>query len=413
MMGRPVTPAADGSVPLSESPTFIQIEDGKLPAVQISEGARVVRGGETELAGDWTTASLPKSVELHGNRLSAAKDAPSGEYLIWNRRTDGTWTALPVNVLPRFAVESAELAWPSDKAVPVVRMTLRSYGENMEVLPMVRLDGAAPRFAERVALAANEKKTVEVELRDLPLGRRWTGTAAVEGRVEDRVETAQAPLDIAVVTGGAFATADAIDWAHVPRHMSRGWLEFGRTADAPIRPEDCSATLQWASSPQGLHLHIEVQDDDHVQDRDPAQMWQQDSLQIAFDVDADKPWQYNVNNDVVGLNGHRIFEYGVSLRDGHSQTARWRENLVKLGNDAPALDAKASRMGSTTSYDITFAWQTLGLQQAPAAGSSIGFDLVVNDVDASNRRRHGLEMFGGINASKEPEQFGRLILRNP
>ena len=52
-----------------------------------------------------------------------------------------------------------------------------------------------------------------------------------------------------------------------------------------------------------------------------------------------------------------------------------------------------------------------GARPETPAGTSIGFDVVINDVDAPRDRRHGMEIFGGINSSKDPERFGRLLLR--
>ena len=412
MTGRTVTPNEKGVIPVSESPTFIELEDAALPAVQLQSPASVIRGSEVQLNGDWSGAAVSSALSLDGNRLKATDAAAAGEYLVLARNGDGSWKAAPVNVLPRFAVESASPSWPAGAAQPVVRMTVRAHGDPVSVLPTVKLNGAAPRFGERVDVAADGSATVDVPLNDLPLDRRWTGKAVVEARVNGQVETSEAPLDLAVVPGGHFGNDESPDWSTVPKVASAGWPSFGPGTDVkPVAPEDCSATLQWAYAPKGLHLRIDVRDDAHQQSRDPQQMWQQDSLQIGLDVDADKPWQANLNNDLVGLNGHRVFEYGVALRDGQAVTARWREDIVKLAADAPPVAAKVTRQGDHTIYDITFPWPSLGLSGAPAAGTSIGFDLVVNDTDAPTGKRHGLEMFSGINASKDPEQFGRLLLR--
>jgi len=413
MTGRTVTPNEKGVVPVSESPTFIELEDAELPAVQQQSPTSVIRGGEVQLNGDWNGAAVPAALSLEGNQLKATDAAAAGEYLILARNSDGSWKSAPITVLPRFSVESASPAWPTGAAQPVVRMTVQAHGDPVNVLPSLKLNGAAPRFGERVEIPANGSATVEVPLDDLPLDRRWMGKACVEARVNGQVEVSDAPLDLAIVPGGHFESGDEpLDWSNIPKITSAGWSTFGLGTDVkPITPEDCSATLQLAYSPKGLHLRIDVRDDTHLQTRDPQQMWQQDSLQIGLDVDADKPWRANLNNDLVGLNGHRVFEYGVALRDDKPMTARWREDIVKLAPDAPPVSAKVTRQEDHTIYDVLFPWSSLGLTEAPASGSSIGFDLVVNDTDAPPSKRHGLEMFGGINASKDPEKFGRLLLR--
>jgi hypothetical protein len=413
MMGRTLTPDAHGMVALTESPTFIELDDGALPAIQTRKPVSVIRGREIDLPGDWNGATVSAPLTLQGDHLAVPDSAAAGEYLVMARSADGNWSAAPVQVLPRFAVESAQIRWPDGRPAPVVRMNVRAYGNVVNIQPIVRLNGAAPRFGGRVDIPADQTVSVDVPLDNLPLDRRWTGVAAVEARVNGRVESAETPLDVALVPGGfAVPASETIDWSPIPQIGSSGWSSFGPGTDGkPPAPEDCSATLQWTWSDQGLHFHIQVRDDVHVQTREPAQMWQQDSLQFAFDVDADQPWKMNVNNDVVGLNGHRIFEYGVALRDGQSVTARWRDAIVKLPDHLPPIAAHVRRDGDQTIYDVTFPWAVLGLSQAPAANTSIGFDLVVNDMDAPPSRRHGLEIFSGINSSKDPETYGRLLLR--
>lgn len=413
MMGRSVTPDAHGMIALTESPIFIELDDGALPAIQTRKPVSVIRGREVDLPGDWNGATVSSPLTLQGNHLKVPESAVAGEYLVMARAADGNWSAAPVQVLPRFAVQSAEVRWPDGRSAPLIHMNVRAYGNAVAVQPIVRLTGAAPRFGERVDVPADQTVGVDVPLDELPLDRRWTGTAAVEAHVSGRVESAEAPVDVAIVPGGVFVSAlAAIDWSKIPQIGSNGWSSFGPGTDGQhLAPEDCSATLQWTWSDQGLIFHIQVRDDVHVQDREPAQMWQQDSLQFAFDVDADKPWQMNVNNDMVGLNGHRIFEYGVALRNGQAVTARWRDTIVKLPENLPPIAAHVSRQGDHTIYDVTFPWAVLGLNQAPAVNTSIGFDMVVNDVDAPAGRRHGLEIFGGINSSKDPEKYGRLLLR--
>ena len=412
MMGRAVTPDASGRIRLSESPLFIELDDGKLPEIRMGEAIQVVRGSTANLAGHWANASLPAPLALENNRLTVPDTAPAGDYLVFARDEKGDWSAAPIQVLPRFVVESAKIVWPQDRSKPIMRLSIKSHGKQVNVLPVVRFDGLAPRFGERVDVPADRAVSVDVSLAGIPLDRRWTGTAAVEARSDGRVEVAQTAAEVAVLPGGYVDAGTSVDWSKLPVVRSNGWTPFATgSVKNDFGPEDCSAELQWAWSETGLHFNIRVRDDEHLQVKEPQQMWQQDSLQLAFDVDADKPWQMNLNNDLVGLNGHRVFEYGVSLRDGHEQTARWREAIVKLPDRLPEIVTNIKRDDAHTSYELTFPWPVLGLARAPEEGTSIGFDLAINDADTPPRARHGLEIFGGIQASKDPERYGRLLLR--
>jgi len=138
-------------------------------------------------------------------------------------------------------------------------------------------------------------------------------------------------------------------------------------------------------------------------------MWQEDSIQIAFDVDADKEWQpNNVGN---GFNGHRIFEYGVALSSKGSSPMVWRYRAdapdFKAACEEPRIIADVKRTDGRTVYAGFFPWETLSLSKAPRVGSNIGFALLVNDSDKSNDR-HGLAFFEGIRSVKDPVLYGKL-----
>jgi hypothetical protein len=159
----------------------------------------------------------------------------------------------------------------------------------------------------------------------------------------------------------------------------------------------------------GLHFRIVVGDAVHQQKQSPQSMWQEDSVQLAFDLDADKPWVANAG----GFAGHaRVFEYGAALAPDGPMVWRWisYDKALPAGTDERRVLAHIARQGTETIYDLTFPWTVLGASTPPPAGSRLGFSFLVNDSDGATGRR-SLEVFGGIGDAKDPARFGALWLR--
>ena len=162
----------------------------------------------------------------------------------------------------------------------------------------------------------------------------------------------------------------------------------------------------------GFHLLVDVSDDFHYQIADPVSMWMDDSLQIAFDMDASSPWLYNNIGDG-RFNGHRIFEYGVAhpSKGGEPVVWRWRADApdMKANCTDPSVKVSVIRNGANILYEVFFPWRSLGLEDSPAAGSFLGFSLAVNDTDKGGDR-HALLLGNGIVDGKDPERFAKLYL---
>ena len=152
-------------------------------------------------------------------------------------------------------------------------------------------------------------------------------------------------------------------------------------------------------------------------------MWRYDSLQLGFDVDADKPWSPNLQ---FGWNGHRIFEYGVGARSpGKTFNWRWIAHDPKLGSQTSddRVRTEFTRNGDKSVYEIAIPFVALGLDRAPEPDTSFGFALLVNDTDEKpfapagkeakigSGVRHGVGLFGGINDNKDFRKYGKIWFR--
>lgn len=398
-LGRPL-PVEGASLAVGPAPVFFELPDSRalfdaktLPAKAVAPGTRVKL--------PWPGSLAAPEMTLEGDQAVIAADATSGDYSVLGKVGDA-YEVQPIRVLAPLSVEGPDFTLsPNGRRLIATTRVESPISEEVRVTVRITLDDGT--VAETKAnLKPNRVSRVGVAIPGFEPGRRYQGklTAFLEGNIVGRFEK---DIDQTYLFCPVVST---VDWSAIPAVDISGWNPF----PTALAPSDCSARFKTAVTAEGFRLFVEVADDVHDQTQTPANLWNGDSIQFAFDVDADKEWQpNNVGN---GYNGHRIFEYGVALSSADRQPLVWRWRADAPGftaaSEEPRILARLGRQGNVTRYDITLPWPVLGLSAPPAPGSNLGFSLVVNDLDGGNDKRHGLRIFGGISESKNPEKFGKL-----
>jgi hypothetical protein len=404
MVGRPL-PASD-TLALSASPIFLEFSRAQSPSIEMLARLDVMRGGE-DLAlprgGEWIA---PHPLAVRNGRLAVPATATNGDYLLLTR--DGEkWLGQRVRVIPPLEARPPVLAWPADQAEPSLETTVISHSTVPVTTRLaVKLDGSRDRFLEASKIAPGETRRLTVPLDGLSSGKRYRGKLEVDSRHEGRRDEISLPLDFTILAAASVPRGKQPDWSQIPAVDFSGWDPFG----GPIAPEDCSATVQAAHGVEGLHLRVVVRDEEHLQTRTGEDIWSQDSIQIGLDPDHQKTWEAN---DLFGLKGHRVFEYGVAWNGKQPMTWRWVSYVPELpvGVAEPRVRLRAEREGDLTTYDILFPWGVMGLDRPMVAGSAIGISLSLADADTGKAGRRALRLYGGIAEGKDPEKYGPLWLR--
>ncbi|MFK4759914.1 sugar-binding protein [Microbacterium sp. ZW T5_45] len=170
--------------------------------------------------------------------------------------------------------------------------------------------------------------------------------------------------------------------------------EHGRyVALAGAQPEssDLDAVFALSWSDEGLRIHAEVEDEEHVPSDTVERLWSGDSVQFA--VAAGLP----------GESPRSRVEFGARL--GAQGAADVHRYTAPVGPDA-GVTADIGRESTTTTYDILASWDALGID--PTAGA-FSFSLLVNDNDGGVRQGF-LEWGSGIGPSKDAALFLPVVL---
>lgn len=167
-----------------------------------------------------------------------------------------------------------------------------------------------------------------------------------------------------------------------------GWLWVATPDPGVGLPQselDLSATLSLRWDNTRLYLAVVVRDDTHVNDAGGYDIWEGDSIQVAFDVEQGRSpydWEYGFANTSRGLVAHR-----------------WRDGDADLTKD---MQFAVVRYGAITMYEVAFEARHLGVTEFPS--TALRLSVAVNDNDGEERRA-ALELVSGIVGSKTAEHF--------
>lgn len=383
MMGRPVTPGKNGNFTVSPSPIYLEYPTRAIYSLKEGKPLRVAQGKDVHLP--LLPQAVPAPLQIDGQILKVPADAPAGRYLMLARKGKN-WQAASVEVASNVELLGHELTWPADSDVMLAKTRVRSHLKKpLQLQTTVQLEGV-PSVAKTVTVQPNATVEITVPLSNLVAGRRYVGRMVIHPK-----NTTITPISLPM---------DLIPVPCVPTKDSAQRIPLDKNNEA---------TLEMSYNSQGLHLRVTVKDEDHINSHVGKNIWLEDSLQFAFDMDAEKPWVANVG----GYDGHfRVYEYGVALSNNKPVNWRWisYDKSLPLYQAEKRIRAAITRKDGYTNYRILLPWKVLGLDGPPKPGTSFGFAMVVNDTDAKGKQKT-LTLFDGIAGDKSPYLFGRVWIR--
>jgi hypothetical protein len=148
------------------------------------------------------------------------------------------------------------------------------------------------------------------------------------------------------------------------------------------------AFVTWDSD--SLDVEVQMLDATDFNDSDPN--WEDDSVEIYLDLNNAGTATYETANDFQIT----VPRAAVALSGSTNYTAA---SIVVM------------RTNSATGYtlQISIPWNALQGAASPV-GSTIGFDIGVNDDSDGGTRNHQLMLYGGPNNYQDTSQFGELVL---
>lgn len=157
---------------------------------------------------------------------------------------------------------------------------------------------------------------------------------------------------------------------------------------------DCSAEFQIAWSDDAFHFRCTVKDDVHLQEHTDGQIWEHDSVQIAFDPlrNAWSAWGYAADD----------YEYGFALSPSGPICWSWFAPKGKSVGEVKTIRPSITRDGVVTTYEIAIPWSELKPLE-PRSGAKFGLSVLINDDDGQGRG--WMEWGGGIAHAKDPRRF--------
>lgn len=270
-------------------------------------------------------------------------------------------------------------------------------------------------FAGKITLTASrglEVKPAEIDTSIDPHGLE----AAVFGVTADKT-AAPGHYAVFVDVGGKMK-----DWAavEVPVLAKRpagkikidgkldDWADAASFAIAkPINGADGKLTYEFigkgmfAYDDAGFYAAFQVDDAKHVQNRDVWDLWQEDSIQVAFDPLMD--------GARVASGGYRTddYEYGFAQTAKGPVVGRSQAADGKPVGAIKSVPFAFSEAGGKSVYEIAFPWSELA-PFVPGKDKTFAVSVLVNRNDGGGRSY--VEWGGGIGEGKDPRKFIPVIL---
>jgi len=408
MVGRKLVLPENGKpLILSPSPVYLETSDNFLCRMKTLPPTKVCASSSVPVPpGKWQIMA-PAPLTVTGDKIHVPEGCPFGDYMVFLKGKDSTITGWPLKMTLPLSVKETEVVWPTDSQQPSLRVTIAATVDiaagGVAVLSVAPDKNTTQPLPE---IKSGSECTILFPLNNYTQGIESKAVVSLNFPYNNKTAKTTSPCAFTVITCGKI-TGTALSANAQPSISSAAWNSFGTSK---MTPQDCSAKMHIAYAVNGLYLNVSVTDNEHVQKVQADELWKEDSIQIAFDVDAEKPWQ--TNNMNYGFNGHRIFEYGAALgEDGTCKIWRWLAYDPRLKSGKPTdVQVGISRKGSVTEYRLFFPWSSLGLDKAPPEGTALGFSLAINDKDKTGSR-HGLRLFNGIVDGKDPRTYGRIWFR--
>ncbi len=364
--------------------------------VPISEAATLSSSAAIELP---ISAVLPQGIFWPLENMSSDIAFLSPGRYSGLRKNKNNWEVIPIDLVTPLTIKKTEIIWPLNKKQPQIQVTLKSNIANATQTPHVWLNTNQPK---KLSIPAGSIRQVVFNTDNFAPAKVMHSEINISDKNSNTIST---KLDWSALA--AYSVNKNNQWTDFT-----DWAPFGVSGDGGL----CKGALKLEYSEKEFIVQVRVTDDEHFQkntNASPDRLWAADSLQIAFDMDATKPWVAGVVGS--GLSGHRIFEYSVSAESvGKAVVFRERSYTEGITPNIIATDinAQMTRKDNETVYTISFPWKSLGVDKPLNAGDVIGFALAVNDVDPSRKaKRHGLRIFKGITESKDAKLYGRVWLR--
>jgi hypothetical protein len=323
---------------------------------------------------DWFV--LPVT-EATGTRLARQWQTALVQTLAFEAATDGPSRLQLRNVLD-FPVQ---VEMGSDEASSTTTLSPGETGRLALEVDVPAAQWAAPVWRGRLAA------TAQIALRGVGDGIPFEAQMAREVVVR---EASYAVMRMAAPT----IDGDLADWPDGPRMWIDGASPTVVNPEAYSGDADLRAAIRVGWSASGLHLAFAV-DDDEVTDTAGASTWQVDGVELYVDG---RPEAQRTTGYADGVSQNIL----PALRPGSTPEG----NRAWRGKDDFRWSARRTDRGYTV--EVTIPAPRIRPGWTPAAGDSVRFDAMVNDLDGAALSHQRLWSTGG--ASSSTAGYGLLVL---
>lgn len=277
---------------LSQNIIYLYSNDKSLLDLEMLPAQKLL--ANSELEHNLVNPIVFAPLEIRQNKVYAPTYTRHGDYMALGK-IDNQFKAIPIRIPGAIELFNPNIIWELDQ-MPVVKITLQSNFDMVKEIQLIgELNGTTLKSKEEI-IKGND--SIQLTL-DLPEHIVKNGGSLILKAIDKQGNSSNSEkVDISLLP--VFKTnSEKINWDKIAK---LNWNTFDAFSDknynsAHFDNGECSATLQGAYNEHGLIFRIIVKDDEHHQKEIGADIWKNDSIQLAFDVDSAKPWEPNAQLD--------------------------------------------------------------------------------------------------------------------
>lgn len=396
---------------ISPSPVYAEFSGTGLAKIQETPVQTILPEEKFSLHADEILQPPYLKKDQQGN-FFIPESAPLGFYTVMSRNGE-EWTAHRYKAISPLTVQYSNLLWSGNKSeFPELQFQAASHlKEKTEALFSLKFRNGSV-LTQKCILIPEKTRKVSFKLPEIANGKRYTGILTVSCK-KPFSWLSSCEFDATPLAADRYTVEPGEQiWKRIEKIKINPWSISEKSQE---KISSTPAFFQMYASPFGFHLRVTANDPDLQRNAIWSEMWKSDSLQFAFDLDADREWQpNNVGN---GLNGHRVVSFGLAYRADKTIPMHWCfAGYVEGVRSGPAFElsktCKVARneQKKQTVYTAAIPWKLIGANKMPSIGKKIGFALLLNDENGKEGRKT-IPFFHGI-MKPDAAKYGKFILRD-
>jgi hypothetical protein len=162
---------------------------------------------------------------------------------------------------------------------------------------------------------------------------------------------------------------------------------------------------------ENLLIKIDVTDDHHLNDKEQAEVWKGDAIQIGIDPEGQGAGEMPIETPGMVESDDAGLGFGIGKNGAEGFAWFLGSNWVSVSVDKSIYKITRNEKKKLTTYELSIPWKTL--KTKPGVHPHMGIAIQVNDNDPERKDQNRLYWGKGAGGASTPGLFEKLAYSHP